>query len=188
MKVISIIVSILFVTMAILHVFVDAVTIDSIAIILLVLASLPWLFPYLKSLELPGGVKIELKDIKSAVEKVSKGENEETISEVNEYAFLKDIAAHDSSLALVAIRIEIEKSIRNSIGEERHFMALSQGISKLVSDEVITRDIAEGLRELIQLGNKAAHGVEVESEAALYVIENASKVLTPFKEQLANAA
>lgn len=174
--------------LAILHVFVDAVVIDSIAIVLLVLAALPWLFPYLKSLELPGGVKIELKDIKSAVNKVSEGESEETISEVDEYEFLKDIAAHDSGLALVAIRIEIEKSIRNSIGEEKHFMPLSRGISKLVSDKVITINVAEGLKELIQLGNKAAHGVEVESEAALYVIENASKLLGPLKEQLANAA
>jgi hypothetical protein len=188
MKYLAVLVSILFVVLAVLHVFVPSITIDAIAIVLLVLASLPWLFPYLKSLELPGGVKIELKDVKEAVEKVSQGE-EGTPTEFDEYDFLQTIAAHDPNLALVAVRIEIEKAVRKAIGEgERRPMPLSRGIQQLTDTGVISNSVANGLRDFIQLGNHAAHGVEVEAQAAEYVIENAGKILKPFKEQLANAA
>ena len=187
MKIIAGLVSILFVALAILHVFVDAVTIDIIAIILLVLASLPWMFPYLKSLELPGGVKIELKDVQQAIEKVSEGK-EDPLLLTSEYDYLRVISAHDPNLALVAIRIEIEKSIRSKLGSEGRPLPLSRVINQLISDGTITKSVATGLTEFIQLGNQAAHGVEVDEQAADYVIENAEKILKPFKEQLANAA
>ena len=116
MKVLAVLISILFLALAVLHVFVSSITIDAIAIVLLVLAALPWLFPYLKSLELPGGVKIELKDVKEAVEKVSQGD-EAAPAESDEYDFLQTIAAHDPNLALVAVRIEIEKAVRKAVGE-----------------------------------------------------------------------
>ena len=187
MKLIAGIISVLFIVLAVLHVFVDSVTIDSIAIVLLVIASLPWLFPYLKSLELPGGVKIELKDVQKAVEQVAEGD-EATATEPDEYEFLQSIAEHDPNLALVAIRIEIEKAVRKAVGEERRPVPLSRAIQQLTADGVISNSVANGLRDFIQLGNHAAHGVEVESQAAEYVIENAGKILKPFKEQLANAA
>ncbi|QXO17006.1 DUF4145 domain-containing protein [Vibrio ostreae] len=188
MKILAVLISILFVVLAILHVFVDSITIDAIAIVLLVLASLPWLFPYLKSLEFPGGVKIELKDVKEAVAKVSQGD-EAAPSESDEYDFLQIIAAHDPNLALVAVRIEIEKAVRNAIGDgERKPMPLSRGIQKLTESGVLSHSVANGLRDFIQLGNQAAHGVEVEAQAVKYIIDNAGKILNPFKEQLANAA
>ena len=187
MKIIAGFVSILFIALAILHVFFDGVTIDGIAIILLVLASLPWMFPYLKSLELPGGVKIELKDIQKAVEKVSDG-NDSSESQNSDYDYLNIISAHDPNLALVAIRIEIEKSVRSSIGQEGRPISLSRAISKLTDEGVITNSVAAGLRDIIQLGNHAAHGVEVDKQAAEYAIENAAKILKPFKEQMANAS
>jgi hypothetical protein len=187
MKIIAGLVSILFIVLATLHVFVDAVTIDVIAIILLVLASLPWMFPYLKSLELPGGVKIELKDVQQAIEKVSEGKDEPS-PPTSEYDYLRVISAHDPSLALVAIRIEIEKSVRSTLGSEGRPIPLSRAIHQLISDGTITKSVATGLTEFIQLGNHAAHGVEVDEQAAEYVIENAAKILKPFKEQLANAA
>jgi len=187
MKIIAGLVSILFIVLATLHVFVDAVVIDAIAIILLVLASLPWMFPYLKSLELPGGVKIELKDVQQAIEKVSKGKDE-TLPTTSEYEYLRVISAHDPNLALVAIRIEIEKSVRSTLGNEDRPIPLSRAIHQLISDGTITKSVAKGLTEFIQLGNQAAHGVEVDDQAAEYVIENAAKILNPFKEQLANAA
>lgn len=187
MKIIAGLVSVLFVVLATIHIFVDGITIDAIAIILLVLAFLPWMFPYLKSLELPGGVKIELKDVQQAIEKVSEGEDEdEPASATSEYDFLSVIAAHDPSLALVAVRIEIEKAVRSRLGDEDSPTPLIKAIYHLTSDGVITNTVADGLRDFIQLGNQAAHGVEVDNQAAEYVIENAGKILKPFKDQLAN--
>ncbi|PWQ97565.1 DUF4145 domain-containing protein [Leucothrix arctica] len=186
MKIISGLISIIFIILASLHIFVDAVTIDVIAIMLIVLASLPWTLPYLKSFELPGGVKIELKDVQTAIEKVSGGDDEPSV-ETSDYDYLKVISAHDPSLALVAIRIEIEKAVRSTLDSEERPIPLSRAINELISNGTITRSIASGLTEFIQLGNQAAHGVEVDAQAADYVIENAANILKPFKEQLANA-
>ncbi|MBQ1785097.1 MAG: DUF4145 domain-containing protein [Gammaproteobacteria bacterium] len=132
-------------------------------------------------------MKIELKDVQKAVEKVSEGD-EATATEPDEYAFLQEIAKHDPNLALVAIRIEIEKAVREVVGEEQRPVPLSRAIQQLTADGIISNSVANGLKDFIQLGNHAAHGVEVESEAAQYVIENAGKILKPFKKQLANAA
>jgi hypothetical protein len=187
MKIIAGLVSLLFTTLAVLHIFVATITIDAIAIVLLVLASLPWMFPYLKSLELPGGVKIELKDVQQAIDKVSEGEDGPSPQD-SEYDYLRVISAHDPSLALVAIRIEIEKSVRAALGDEGRPIPLSRAIHQLITDGTITKSVATGLTEFIQLGNHAAHGVEVDDQAAEYAIENAAKILKPFKEQLANVA
>ena len=187
MKIIAGLISIFFIILASLHIFVDSVTIDIIVITLIVLASLPWALPYLKSFELPGGVKIELKDVKIAVEKVSGGDGEPSV-ETSDYDYLKIISAHDPSLALVAIRIEIEKAVRStSDNNKERPIPLSRAIHQLVSNGTITQRIASGLTEFIRLGNQAAHGVEVDAQAADYVIENAANILKPFKEQLANA-
>lgn len=40
---------------------------------LLVLAGLPWVFPYLKTIKLPGGVELQLKDIRQKVAEVAEG-------------------------------------------------------------------------------------------------------------------
>lgn len=185
MKIIGGVISVLFIVLASLHIFVDDVTVDTIAIMLFVLASLPWMLPYLKSFELPGGVKIELKDVKTAIEKVSGGD-ETPSAATSDYDYLKVISAHDPNLALVAIRIEIEKAVRSALGSEGRPVSLPTAIRQLVSDDIITQSVASGLTEFISLGNQAAHGVEVDTQAAEYVIENAANILKPFKEQLAN--
>ena len=187
MKLIASGISLLFFLLAGLHLFSESITVDAITIALLGIASFPWMFPYLKTLELPGGVKIELKEVRDAVEKVSEGTNL-VPSERDDYSYLRTIASHDPNLALVAIRIEIEKSVREALGEDPKSLSLSRGIRQLASQGTISNSVANGLRDFIELGNHAAHGVAVESEAAEYAIENAEKILGPFKKQLANAA
>ncbi len=187
MKIYAVLISLLFVTLAGMHIFLDTVTIDAIAIVLIVLASLPWVFPYLKTLELPGGVKIELKDVKSAVEQVSSG-TEASSSDGDAYEYLQVVSAHDPNLALVAIRIEIEKAVRATLGDSTRPIPLSKAMSQLVADGVISKRTASGMQDFIKLGNQAAHGVTVDRDAADFAIENAANLLIPFKEQLAKAA
>jgi hypothetical protein len=68
---IQIVSSSLFVLLAILHIIWPNLRIDSITIVLLCLVVLPWIFPYIKAIELPGGFKIELRDIKWAIDKLA---------------------------------------------------------------------------------------------------------------------
>jgi len=60
------------------------VKIDTITLILIVVAILPWLASVIKSLELPGGFKIELHDVKAATEKVSTISSESSAKDLPE--------------------------------------------------------------------------------------------------------
>jgi len=57
--------------LAALHVLLPDLRIDGTAIALLALGLVPWLAPLLKSVELPGGVKIELRELEKAQEKAA---------------------------------------------------------------------------------------------------------------------
>ena len=57
---------------ALAHLVFPSVQIDFVTLILLLVAVLPWLAPLVKSVELPGGFKIELQDVKDLAEMVIK--------------------------------------------------------------------------------------------------------------------
>src|SRR5207249_11615303 len=56
--------------LALAHLLFPSIKIDFVVLVLLLLAALPWLAPLVKSVELPGGLKIELQDVKEAAEVV----------------------------------------------------------------------------------------------------------------------
>ena len=49
---------------------VKTVEVDPTSVLLLTLAGLPWIFPYLKGMKLPGGIELEFKEVKRLVEEV----------------------------------------------------------------------------------------------------------------------
>src|SRR5216683_4721920 len=49
---------------------VKTVEVDPTSVLLLTLAGLPWIFPYLKGMKLPGGIELEFKEVKRLVEAV----------------------------------------------------------------------------------------------------------------------
>lgn len=186
MKKIAIATSVFFVALAGVHTFMESVEVDLIAIVLLVLASLPWLSPFLKSLELPGGVKIELKDVMAATQQIEAGlgEDEAEEEQTGEYDYLTSVAEHDANLALVAIRIEIEKNLRGAFGQSDRPIPLSRMVNELARRGQLPSQIAGGLMELVQIGNEAAHGVTVSNEAADWVLSEAPNLLSRLKEEL----
>jgi hypothetical protein len=68
--------------LAAIHVARPQLSIDSVTVILVVLALLPWLAPIIKSITLPGGVELELRDVKEGLSHVA-----ERISEVERVVF-----------------------------------------------------------------------------------------------------
>ncbi|AFU99923.1 DUF4145 domain-containing protein [Simiduia agarivorans] len=179
MKIIAGFVTLLFLGLATGHLFVDGFAVDSVAIVLLVLAVLPWLLPYLKSLELPGGIIIELKDVKEAIDKVaSNGEVEAATAPQN----------IDPQLALVALRIDIERLIRSyqtDIGNKNS--SLSIRVQVLANEGVLSQEVAAGILEIIRLGNAAAHGAEVDRDAAEFVLFKSNTIIRQLEAQLKNA-
>jgi hypothetical protein len=59
---VSVLVSVVALTLAGLHVLSPDLEIDAITLGLLIIAMVPWLGPVIKSIELPGGIKLELRD------------------------------------------------------------------------------------------------------------------------------
>lgn len=203
LKLISILLSIIFIALAIIHILFPNINMDIITVIFIIFAFLPWIFPYIKSLEFPGGIKIELKDTKLATEKIlknlknagytinsfdsTKNINMKADSEKNyesaQIKILRSVASSDPNLALVGFRIEIEKIIRN-IAKRYNLddtKPLKWIINQLENLNVLPKELSSGLIELISLGNRAAHGAEVSKEAAEWVLETGPPVLKILK-------
>lgn len=164
----SIIITALFVTLAILHVVFPKASIDSTFIILIIFALMPWLIPYIKTLEISGIGKVELIDRETQVKM------QENIQNLNLEAVevdnltaqridgsLDDIVQGDPKLALVSLRIELEKTLR-AIAEKNNVQFYRCGLGKLASillnDKLINSDEYALLRDLIPPLNSAAHG------------------------------
>lgn len=161
--------------------------IDAVALGLLILALLPWLSPLIKSAELPGGVKIEFQDVKEAAEKITR--HAITVGgvtiELPEPGLLA-IADQDPNLALVGLRIEIDKRIRALA--EAHGVSTRLPLPRLTTQlaelGILDREIASGLRDLVALGNQAAHGTPVSRDAALSAVDYGPQVLAALDAKL----
>jgi hypothetical protein len=101
-------------------------------------------------------------------------------SESTVIARLRDIGEQDPNLALVALRIEIEK--RLAARAEEHGVDASGKSTSWLLHELGRREILDiramsGVAEFISIGNKAAHGAKVDPAAAEWVMEMAPVVL-----------
>ena len=169
--------------------------IDAVSLGLLALALLPWLSPLIKSAELPGGLKIEFQEVKRAAEKVVAAiapsgapamAPQPGAAPAPEPVYLA-IADQDPNLALVGLRIEIEKRLRrlaNAAGL-RNDGPLTRMTDELAAKGILIGDAANGLRELIALGNQAAHGRPVSTDVALSAADFAPGVLAALDATLA---
>jgi len=160
---------------------------DSIALGLIVLGVLPWLSSLIKSAEVPGVGKIEFQDVKKAAEQVvANAPTPPVPSHPSEPAFLS-IVDQDPALALVGLRIEIEKRLR-ALADAKNIprgLPLSRLTQELQKYEIIDGASAAGLRDLIAYGNQAAHGTEVAHEVALSAVDFAPRVLEVLDQRLA---
>jgi hypothetical protein len=193
----------------VLHVFWPSLGIDITAIALLCIAALPFSGALLKALassgvknlELPGGIKIELAEVKAATDKVIRGwanielpmmkasvtgtvtqaePPEENIPVEDPIAIIREVANTDSNLSLVAFRIEIEKRIRE-IAENFHIKSHKTSLGKLIRElqnrQILPPDVSAGLMDLVALGNRAAHGAEVDHQAADWVLDFGASII-----------
>jgi len=110
----QLIISLLAIIIILVHLIWPSLAIDGITLTLIVVAVIPWLAPLFKSLELPGGWKIEFKDLAKAKVEADAAGLLASSTEVNvtkEYPF-QIVAEDDPNLALAGLRIEIEKRLR----------------------------------------------------------------------------
>lgn len=164
--------------------------IDAVSLGLIALALVPWLSPLIKSVELPGGAKIEFQDVKDAAERVTSSEPAPSYAlQVPEPSYMA-IADQDPRLAMVGLRIEIEKRLRALAQREglNPKRPLGQLLGELEEREVLHGSSASGLRDLVALGNQAAHGADVSREVAYSAVEFGPGVLRVLDDKLGNSA
>ena len=154
-------------------------------LIIVAVGLLPWLSSLIKRAELPGGLKIEFQDLAGAGDKVTGGSGPAP-AEARIPDFVQ-IASTDANLALVALRIEIEKRVRNlasNHGIEADRAGLIRLFRELQTARVLTDPVVSGLQELVMFGNQAAHGAQVGEDAAHWAVEYGPAVIAALDEAL----
>ena len=160
------------------------IKIDAVAFGLFVVAVLPWLSSILESAKFPGGWEVKFRDLQKAASQVTAGA-ESTSTATAEPSFVS-IANQDPNLALVGLRIEIEKRLREMAA--RYGLPERQPLNRIFHElrrrEILDPQALEGLDELIIAGNHAAHGAVVQTSVAQWAIEYGPKVLAVLDDRL----
>ena len=173
------------------HLFASWLTLDPLTLGLIVLAVLPWLVPMLRSVELPGGLKIELRDFKALEKEAEKaGILDEDAQDAgpapSQYSFLL-VADSDPVLALAGLRIEIERKLielSEAAGLEFRRASVGRLLNSLDRRELLPPDTSGFLRDILGLLNQAVHGAEVEPDAAAWVLDRGPKILRTLERQI----
>lgn len=151
---------------------------DAITLGLLVLALLPWLQSLIKSAEFPGGWKIEFQDVQAAGQQIMGATPPASITDEHQPSYLS-VADTDPNLAIVGLRIEIERRLRTLA--QRHDLPENKPLITIIRDlsmkRILKGTVAQGLYELIKAGNNAAHGASVEHDAATWAIQSGPTIL-----------
>jgi hypothetical protein len=176
------------------HVVFPSIAIDATTLILLFLALVPWILPFVKSIDIPGVGTINLADTKAATDKITKTETPATrsidtgVAEPSigttvgetDLTNLWSVFETDPNLALVGFRIEIEKRIRQiaeKAGIDDSRKSLARVARELLAKEVLPHEVVSGVIEIVALGNQAAHGATVEQNAAQWVLDVGPSIL-----------
>lgn len=178
--------------LALVHIIWPQLAIDAIALALIVIAILPWLAPLIKSLELPGGWKVEFQELQKAASRAESAGLLAAEPSQKEAAFsFQSIATRDPNLALAGLRIEIEKRL-SSLAEihglnARRAMSVGQALRALAQAEVLSNEERSILSDMVNMLNSAVHGAEVDSRAANWAIEIGPRLLTSLDERISEA-
>ena len=180
------------------HLLFPDLKIDAIFLTLIIVAIIPWLEPLLKSVELPGGLKVEFQDLKKLednaikaglIKQVSIPENITTDKPSLETFSFIEVAEKNQELALVGFRIEIEKRLRSLADKysiDSHKFSVVKLIEALTQNNILSNAEMSSLKEIINTLNHAAHGMEYDQRNAKWVIENGPKILESLDVKLDN--
>lgn len=165
--------------------------IDAVSFGLILVAILPWLSSLIESAEFPGGWKIKFRDIQQAGAKIIGSEDSttttttttttlppEALESESKLTYL-EVIDHDPNLALVGLRIEIEKRIRELADIEE--LKLNQPLPRLLRElqykSILNHSTFSGLQEIVMAGNQAAHGAKVEPSIADWALTYGPDIL-----------
>jgi hypothetical protein len=169
------------------HAIFPSIRIDVVTLTLLLIAILPWLGFIFKSVELPGGLKVEYPDLEKASQDAARvGLLSEPERRIEEAPYIA-VAEQDPNLALAGLRIEIERRLRE-IAKKRGLRGERLGMGQLLrllrTNEAISKNEDSVLSDLIGLLNNAVHGAEVDLRAAQWAIDVGPRLLAALDERI----
>jgi hypothetical protein len=138
---------------------------------------------FLKSAELPGGLKLEFRHATQEIQQA--GLLSEPQPEKERQAIYKLIYDDDPTLSLAGLRIAIDRRLRDlaKIAGISQAAPLSRLATNLEAAKVLTHEQASALRDLLPLLNKASHSEEYSIEAADWAIRVGPKLVAGLDER-----
>jgi hypothetical protein len=167
--------------LALIHLLRPTLAIDAVTLALLVIALLPWLAPIFKSLEFPGGWKVQFQELQKAAERAEKAGLLAAPSprSPSEFAF-QQLVGSDPNLALAGLRIEIEKRLnllaeRHGIEDRSH--GLGRLLRRLMDQQALSAEASATLKEMGRLLASAVHGASVDPRAIEWAVNVGPRLL-----------
>lgn len=175
--------------LALIHVIWPALAVDGVTLVLVMLGLVPWLAPIFKSLELPGGWKIEFQELERAAARADDAGLLAAASlgtPANQYSF-QTVADLDPNLALAGLRIEIEKRLVQ-LAERKQIGTKMQGLGRLMHEltkhQLLTSAESSVLSDLLGLLNSAVHGASVDPRASQWAMDVGPRLIQSLEERL----
>jgi hypothetical protein len=179
------------------HLVWPSIKLDAPSVFLIALCFLPWLGAIFKSIELPGGTKVEYREglLKATrkLEEVGLLQDGRIQTEDPVYRGLID---RDSNLALAGLRIDIERKLR-TLATLLHTTepngSLRQVVNLIGSRGLFTQIQTEAMHGILTCLNTAVHGGKIPKDDAEEVMENGIRLLETLdkritKQKLASSA
>ena len=171
------------------HLFWPDFRFDAIALMLFAAAAIPWLLPLFKSVELPGGLKFEFQALQDAGKRAAEAgllDQHSDPAPSQEYSF-QVIDDEDANLALVGLRIEIERCL-GRLAEAAGVATARSGVGRLLrlldAQGILTREERAVLADLVALLNSAAHGAIADQRSTQWAREVGTKLLATLDKRI----
>jgi len=172
-----------------LHLIYPQLAIDSTVVMLLGIAVIPWLAPLFKSIELPGGLKVEFQELERLEKKAKSAGLLSDIQPTSlprmKYAF-EIVADHDPNLTLAGLRIEIEtrlKKVAESKGVSTERISTTRLFEELHKKSVLNLEEVSILKDLLPILNRATHGAEIDSRAYQWCLDVGPRILRSLEDR-----
>ena len=182
----KLIVSTIAVAVAAAHIIFPKINIDNTIVFLLGIAILPWLETLFRAISLPGGIQFQFHDLTRAETEAKKAglitprTNLESAAYPTNGSFIETVK-ENKELAVVSLRIEIEKQLREAAarnGINTASCSAASLIGLLGQKNIFSYAEAAALNNLLAVLNNGSHQREYDERTADWVIENGPLIIS----------
>lgn len=186
LKYIALVISFICFWFIVFHILFPDLSIDTITIILILIMIFPWLYPYVKSISLPGGWGVEFRDAVKHLEEtadesnIMKDRDRKKIREEIEPIKL-DLLRIDPIIAFASLRSDLERKISeilNLKNIELPTYSIHLLLSSLFFRDIISSSDYQTINEIIKICNQVIHGRKIDISVAIRVYYIGQATLT----------